>query len=557
MVSVSRCLLILFVSLFVLHLNSCKSPDLADADRASSTERSLSGEELEQLLSAGRTALAAARFDDAVRALSEGLGAAPNDPRFNFETGACYLAMGEKFAAEPELGGDPGAAFHDSETYFRKTLELDPLHERAEFLLARALFSNSRLIEARAAIEAYLDRFPRDAAARLLAGRILLASHTARITEPADGESAGDCVEEAIGHLSHAIELDPSEPAGHITLGDCSLHKGDVETALSAYQKGIVRCMESSDLHQRLVTCFRGSDLFSPVDAIEFYTSLLSVERLTPEAKGMLCWFQGVWYDALGRGEYEIERYDSAAEAYARCAECYNRCGQIHSPFAAEALYEEAQAFSNVGWAHYYGGSYDRAEQNFCKALALRQDLTNAILGIDYLGAALTNRDGLVEGRNFFRRAATTHPWNSKWWNNYALFARETGQNEQAYTGYVKAMTLAPDDTRYINDCGMMLLYYLDRQPAEAEKLFRTAWITGEEKCADPFISKEDHKYHFDAYCDAMLNLGRLLLIQNRIDECAPIAESLAQKAPQRPDVQELLTGLERTRRGIPYELPE
>ena len=428
MVSVSRSLLILFVGLLLLNLQSCKSPRPAEAHSTPSKE---------QLLTTGREALAEARFDDALRALTRGLGAVPDDPDFNFEAGACYLTLGEEFAAEPDLGGDPGAAFHDSEAYLRKTLELDPLHGQAEFFLARALFMNSRLIEARSSIEAYVDRFPRDAAARLLAGRILLASHTAGVSDPAEGESDSDCVDAAIGHLSHAIELAPSEPAGHVALGDCSLYKGDVETALSVYQKGIVRCMESSDLHQRLVACFRGSDLFSPADAIDFYEALLAVERLSPEAKGMLHWFQGLWCDALGRAEYENENYDSAAEAYARCAACYNRCGQIHPSFADEALYEEAQAFCNVGWAHYYGGGYERAEENFCKALALRQDLKNAILGIDYLGAALTNRDGLVEGRNFFRRAATAHPWNSKWWNNYALFARETGQNEQAYTGYV------------------------------------------------------------------------------------------------------------------------
>jgi len=557
MIFVSRSLLILLISLLVLNLQSCKSPSTDRAEGNPPAGSALGAEEVEQLLVAGREALAEARLDDAMRALAKGLGAAPNDVRFNFEIGACYLAMGELFVAEPDLGGDPGAAFHDSETYLRKALELDPLHDEAEFLLAGALFANNRLAAARASIGAYVDRFRRKAAARLLAGRIFLASHIAGASEPAESAPAGDYIEEAIGHLSHAIELAPTDAAGHLYLGDCLLHGGDVESALSVYQKGIVRCMENSELHQRLVTCFGGSDLFSPADGVEFYDALLTVKNLAPAAKGTLCWFQGVWYDALGRAEYEDESYDSAAKAYALCAECYNRCGRIHPPFAPEALYEEAQAFSNVGWAHYYGGEFDGAEKNFFKALALRQDLTNAILGIDYLGAALTGRDGLVEGRNFFRRAATGHPWNSKWWNNYALFARETGQNEQAYTAYVKAMTLAPDDTRYINDCGMMLLYYLDRQPDEAEKLFRNAWKTGEARCADPFISEEDHKYHFDAYCDAMLNLGRLLLIQNRIEESAPIVESLAQKAPQRPDVRELLEGLERTRRGISYELPE
>ncbi len=551
MASVIRGLLILFVTLLLSIPQSCKSADPVRPDGAPNSVRALSAGEVEQLLAAGREAIAEARLGDAVHSLDKALGASPNDARINFEMALCYLAMGEEFASDPDLGGDPGAAFYDSESYLRKTLEIEPLHDRAEFLLAKVLYLNSRFIEARPHVDAHLERFPRDAAANLLAGRILLATYTA------SGESAADCVDAAIAYLARAIELDPGEPAAHIAIGDCSLHKGDVEAALGAYQKGIVRCTESTELHQRLLSCFGGSDLFSPRDAIDFYETLLAVEKQTPAAKGMLCWFQGVWYDALGRSEYEKEEYERAAEAYARGAERNNRCGQIHPPFAVEALYAEAQAFANVGWARYYGGAHDLAEQNFCKALALRQDLKNAILGIDYLGAAITNRDGFASGRDFFRRVAIAHPWNSKWWNNYALFCRETGQNEQAYTGYVKAMTLAPDDTRYINDCGMMLLYYLDREPAKAEKLFRRAWKTGEEKCADPFVTEEDHKYHFDAYCDAMLNLGRLLLLQNRIEEATQVAEALGKKAPLRLDVRELLRGLEGARRGIPYELPE
>jgi len=392
---------------------------------------------------------------------------------------------------------------------------------------------------------------PDDASGHLLAGRIYVASSASA------GTGGAALLDTAGKHLEKSIELDPASPEAYLVLGDCRLQKGDAPAGLAAYLKGIALSPEYTALHERLAGVFGGSEFLAPEDAIDFYKELLARDDTSAVGKGNLWWFRGAWCESLGRAAYAEERYTDAADAYAESAVCYEKCGQAHEPFTEQALQEQAQALANTGWAYYYAEEFELAEARFSRSLALRPDLQNAALGVDYLGTAIVGSAGMEKARDFFRRQALANPWNSKWWNNYAFFCREAGQYEESYSAYVKAMNLSPDDTRYINDAGMMLLYYLKRQPGKAAELFRRAWETGEKKCDNPFLSEEDRAYHFEAYCDAMLNLGRLLLMQNKPGEAEPIARSLDEKAHERPDVKRLLISVKETKEGKPYVLPE
>jgi tetratricopeptide (TPR) repeat protein len=418
-------------------------------------------------------------------------------------------------------------------------------------MLAKALYMNGNLSDARSRIQAHLTRRPDDAAGHLLAGRIYIASSTS-------ADSGGTALlETAEKHLEKAVALDPGSPEAYMILGDCRVQMGDAPAGLAAYMKGIEQNPEFTALHERLVSIFTGSEFLSSEDALSFYKDLLGRGEATPAGKGNLWWFLGAWNEAIARAAYAEERFTEAAAAYAESASCYEKCGFVHEPFAEQAQAQQAQAWANTGWSHFYGKEYELAEARFSKALTVQPDLQNAILGIDYVGTAVVNEMGMEEGRDFFRRQAQANPWNSRWWNNYALLCRETGRYEESYTAYVKAMNLSPDDTRYINDAGMMLLYYLKRQPEKAEEYFKRAWKAGDEKLDNPFLSEEDRAYHFEACCDAMLNLARLYLTQNRADEAEPIARAVAEKAPERPDVQRLLISVRETKEGKPYVLPE
>jgi len=535
--------MILTFSLFVLLAsNSCSSLSDKSARKADAVER---------FLDKGIQARTEGKLTEAVGLLTQGYNIDPKDVRLHYELGLCYLALGEEFAADPGSGGNPSLAFSDAESYFRSTLELDPAHPEAECMLARTLYLKGDSTGAMARIEAHLTRRPDDMQAHLLAGKALITLFNQQ------GEPAISCLDRAAVHLEKAIALDPELPESYIQLGDCLLFKKNQGAALTAYMKGVARCPESTDLHQRLLTYFSQSEHFTPKKAADFYKKLLDQGAKTPEQEGTILWYLGKWHDTQGLAEYRAEEYAKASEAYSQGAACFKSCGRACPSFRENALIEEAQAYANIGWCWCYAQKFDQSEAMFQKALALVPDLTNAVLGIDSLGTTIVETSTPEEARDFFKRAAMANPGNSKWWNNYGFFARDTGRHEEAYNAYAKAMALSPEDTRYINDCGMMLMYYLKRDQKKMEELFLRAQSIGEEKCGNPFLSDNEKGYHFAACCDAMMNLGRLYLLQNRIEECEPIVRSLLEKAPERWDVQELQAGLQRCKEGHDYVLPE
>lgn len=455
--------------------------------------------------------------------------------------------------ADGRLALDDGE-YGRAEGLFEKGLELDPDHSEAEALLARALYLNGDLTSARSRIQAHLSRHSEDVDALVLAGQILLALYSTR------GENASSCLDSAEKLLVKAVSVDPTAAVAHVLLGDCRLYGGESAGAIAAYKDGITRCPAHRETHLCLEACFRNGALITPAEGVLFYRTLLEGDIAASagsEGTGTLWWFLGVWYDNLGRKAYENEQYEEAAEAYAECGRCHRKAGEIHLPFAADALYEEAQACANMGWARFYSGRYGSAEKMFAKALSIEPKMKNAIIGMDYLGAAIIEREGNVKGRDFYRRIAYANPWNANWWNGYARLCRDTGLYEEAYTGYARAMKLSPEECRYANDAGVMLMDYLKREPGKAESLFRTAWKTGEEKCGSEFLEEEERQLYFEASCDAMLNLGRLLLIQNRIGEAEPVITSLQQKAPERQGVKQLLADLKAAKEEKLYKSPE
>lgn len=91
--------------------------------------------------------------------------------------------------------------------------------------------------------------------------------------------------------------------------------------------------------------------------------------------------------------------------------------------------------------------------------------------------------------------------WPDRWgflYNNAALAARDLGVQkaqagdaaaakelwERSYRHYEKAVELSPDDARIVNDCGLMLVYHLDRDLDHARALFDRAIGLGKSQLA-------------------------------------------------------------------------
>jgi tetratricopeptide (TPR) repeat protein len=66
-----------------------------------------------------------------------------------------------------------------------------------------------------------------------------------------------------------------------------------------------------------------------------------------------------------------------------------------------------------------------------------------------------------------------------------ALFARAREQMELGYRAYQDAVALRPADAGLLNECALILVYHLQRDPDEAERLLRRAIELGERELPD------------------------------------------------------------------------
>ncbi|MAF64189.1 MAG: hypothetical protein CMJ84_00835 [Planctomycetes bacterium] len=93
-----------------------------------------------------------------------------------------------------------------------------------------------------------------------------------------------------------------------------------------------------------------------------------------------------------------------------------------------------------------------------------------------------------------------------------AQLARAHEHMETSYRAYVSAARLAPEDARVINDTGLILAYYLQRDADRAREYFETAIAVGQARIASGVDEGRDLANLTEAIGDAHQNIGVLLL---------------------------------------------
>jgi tetratricopeptide (TPR) repeat protein len=150
-----------------------------------------------------------------------------------------------------------------------------------------------------------------------------------------------------------------------------------------------------------------------------------------------------------------------------------------------------------------------------------------------HAACAESGDDALALALGFNERVLQRFP--DRWgflYNNAALAARDLGVQksqqgdaaaandlwERSYGYYEKAVALVPDDARIVNDCGLMLIYHLDRDLDRAQQLFERAIELGKAQLAampqdaDP----RDRERAEEAVGDAWQNLAVLAKEQRK-----------------------------------------
>lgn len=145
-----------------------------------------------------------------------------------------------------------------------------------------------------------------------------------------------------------------------------------------------------------------------------------------------------------------------------------------------------------------------------------------------HLAHAESGERALARTLEFNEAVAERHP--DRWgfvYNNAALAARDLGVQrqtagdaaaamelwERSYRYYEKAVELSPDDARIVNDCGLMLIYHLDRDFDRARECFDRAIEIGQDQLelmgedADP----RERELLEEAVGDAWQNIAVLM----------------------------------------------
>ncbi|MCK5942866.1 MAG: hypothetical protein KAI24_12895, partial [Planctomycetes bacterium] len=228
--------------------------------------------------------------------------------------------------------------------------------------------------------------------------------------------------------------------------------------------------------------------------------------REKPDAP-VLRWFEGrAIYTRADRLRAE-GNFQGAAAIYQKSRDVFGEYVAV-MPQHREAAHQW-QALCDLAMARCAvdSGDLDGAAEHMFRAAETSPATTNYVdgkpqlvdsFGNHYTGAAfaihvaLTQapEDALQRTLAFNEKVFEHHP--DRWgfvYNNAALAARDLGVQvanggddeaamelwERSYRYYEKAVALSPTDARIVNDCGLMLIYHLDRDFDRARELFERA----------------------------------------------------------------------------------
>ncbi|MFT4512927.1 MAG: hypothetical protein ACI89X_001567 [Planctomycetota bacterium] len=143
---------------------------------------------------------------------------------------------------------------------------------------------------------------------------------------------------------------------------------------------------------------------------------------------------------------------------------------------------------------------------------------------------ALTESPDMALERTLKFNEAIVSRFPDQWgfiYNNAGLAARDLGVQlaangdepaakelwERSYQHYKKAVALSPTDARIVNDCGLMLIYYLNRDLDNARQLCERAIEIGSAQLAEmeDDVSERDRHLLEEAVGDAWQNIAVLL----------------------------------------------
>ena len=125
-----------------------------------------------------------------------------------------------------------------------------------------------------------------------------------------------------------------------------------------------------------------------------------------------------------------------------------------------------AEAYNNRGNAYREKGDYDRAIQDYTKAIALKPDLAEAYYNRGVAYGAKGDYDRAIQD---YTKAIALKPDDAKAYNNRGVAYGAKGDHDHAIQDYDKAIDLAPDDALAYTNRGVTWLFLREWDRARSD----------------------------------------------------------------------------------------
>jgi len=289
--------------------------------------------------------------------------------------------------------------------------------------------------------------------------------------------SAGYLAIDAFGEYQRAIDIADQLLVEHPDHGEALLMRGIAGVQLYAQEIGKASQRALADLRD-----------MAEVD-------LLRAERLLPddwyEPQEQLAWL----YETSGRPREAVRAAIAVVDAapdygFGTLVRLARRYGAEGEPAGAEAL----------------AAMVERDPDALVERIREFDDPGQVAVELSWNGGAFFERGDLDALRRVLGTLLRIEPEDADLYNNHAFVCRETGHYEEAYASYARAVELAGDDPRTLNDAALILTYHLGRDLEHADELYARAIALAEEQLGAEDLDPERRAYLEEALRDARNN---------------------------------------------------
>jgi len=327
-------------------------------------------------------------------------------------------------------------------------------------------------------------------------------------------------ISEALDTVQNLISFHPRESLLYNISGVCYKETGQLEMAVSCFEKATEIKPDFADAHFNLGLSLQ--ELNQLEAAVKSYEVTLAIHSNYTKAHNNL----GIIYKELGQMGAAVKSYEQAIDAQPDYAEAHNNLGVIMQELGqldeAAKCYEKAiaispeyaevhnnlgntlnelgqtndaiksykktlsiapdfiDAYNNLGNILQEQGLLDEAIKCYEKAIAISPEYAEAHYN---LGVSLYQLGQFNEALNCCRQALVINPDYADAHNNLGNILQEQGQSDEAFNCYVHALAIQPDNAQFHRNLSLMKNYKEgDTQFTRMQSLLSTGYLSKSER---------------------------------------------------------------------------